>query len=139
MTKNFKIEEFIDSRFYDDHSQSLVWDSYEENKDELKPMLQKLANQLQVLRNHLERPININIGYRPVWWEHQTGRSGSSKHCLGMAADIVVDGLSPDSVADAIEYLIEEGEMLQGGLGRYNTFTHYDIRKGKGRWDFRHG
>lgn len=139
MTKNFNINEFIESDFYDDHSQSMVWDSFRDNESELKPVIQKLANQLQVLRDYLEQPIIINIGYRPVWWEHQMGRSGSSKHCLGMAADIFVDGVSPDSVADAIEYLIDEGDMLQGGLGRYNTFTHYDIRKGKGRWDFRNG
>ena len=29
------------------------------------------------------------------------------------------------------------GFMLQGGLGVYNTFVHYDIRKTKARWDYR--
>ena len=72
-----------------------------------------------------------------MWWEHKQGRSGNSQHCLGKAADIVVPGMTPDEVADKIEELISNGDMLQGGLGRYNAFTHYDIRKTKGRWDFR--
>ena len=33
-----------------------------------------------------------------------------------------------------IEELINEGLILQGGLGDYPTFTHYDIRKTKARW-----
>ena len=37
---------------------------------------------------------------------------------------------------DLIESLINEGELLQGGLGKYNNFTHYDIRKNKARWDY---
>jgi uncharacterized protein YcbK (DUF882 family) len=106
---------------------------------ELLPNLQKLANNLQVLRDYLGKPIHINAGFRPKWWEHLRGRSGNSQHTLCKAADIRVDDLTPEEVANAIEYLISEGKMLQGGLGRYNTFVHYDIGfNGKRRrWDNR--
>ena len=30
-----------------------------------------------------------------------------------------------------IEELIDMGHMLQGGLGLYDTFVHYDIRRTK--------
>ena len=35
-----------------------------------------------------------------------------------------------------IEDLIDFGVMLQGGLGLYDTFVHYDIRKTRARWDY---
>jgi len=45
-----------------------------------------------------------------------------------------VDGMTPQEVADLIEELISQGKMKEGGLGRYNTFTHYDIRGYNARW-----
>ena len=59
----------------------------------------------------------------------------SSQHVLGKAADIVVKGLEPKLVYEIIEDLIDKGDMLQGGLGLYDTFVHYDIRKTKARWN----
>jgi hypothetical protein len=42
--------------------------------------------------------------------------------------------MKPVEVFAIIEDLIDRGDMLQGGLGLYNTFVHYDIRKTKARW-----
>jgi len=53
---------------------------------------------------------------------------------LAKAADIKVAGMSPDEVRAAILQLIDEGKMQQGGLGRYRSFTHYDVRTRKARW-----
>ena len=99
--------------------------------------IQKLANQLQIIRNKVGVPIKINSGYRSPEHNTKIGGSKTSQHLLGKAADIVIDGYTPDEVADLIEELIESGDILQGGLGRYNTFTHYDIRKNKARWNFK--
>ena len=55
-----------------------------------------------------------------------------------MAADITVQDYTPDQVADFIESLMNYGVIDQGGLGKYNTFTHIDLRSsGKARWDNR--
>jgi uncharacterized protein YcbK (DUF882 family) len=135
LTKNFSLDEFIESRFYDEESQEKVWESYNEDIGDLLPYISKLASNLQALRDSIKKPVCINISYRPVWWEHKQSRSGNSQHCLGKAADIVVPGMTPDEVADKIEELISDGDMLQGGLGRYESFTHYDIRKTKARWN----
>ena len=62
------------------------------------------------------------------------GRDGTSQHTLGKAADITAQGLKPKYVAAKIEQLISSGDMLQGGLGVYPTFVHYDIRKTRARW-----
>ena len=96
----------------------------------------KVANQLQILRNYIGKPITINSGYRSE--EYNASIKGSSKksqHVMGRAADIVVKGMSPLAVHTTIELLIEKGDMLQGGLGLYDSFVHYDIRGTKARWD----
>ena len=98
--------------------------------------VQKVANQLQVLRDATGKSITVNSAYRCP--EHNKAIKGvsSSQHILGKAADIVVKGIEPSITFDLVDLLINEGEMLQGGLGNYDTFTHYDIRKNKARWDY---
>ena len=111
-----------------------VWVSYYANENELLKNIIKLAFNLQRLRDELKQPVRINISYRPEWYEASKGRSGFSQHCLAKAADITVDNYTPKEVAETIERLILEGEMLQGGLKGYDTFTHYDVRKRRARW-----
>lgn len=135
LTKNFYLDEFLYSPFFDKESQSQVIMIYN-NTPSVQHNIQKLASQLQVLRNHLNRPIKINIAFRPVFWEYKQGRSGKSQHVYGKAADIVVKNMPPQQVKIEIEKLINQGDMLQGGIGLYNTFVHYDFGyKGqKRRW-----
>lgn len=104
---------------------------------EVKQNLKVLAEQLEVLREHFQKPIDINSGYRSPKHNAKVGGADNSQHLAGKAADIVIEGISPDEVADAIEFLIDSKMMKQGGLGRYETFTHYDIRGKKARWDKR--
>ena len=123
MTKNFKLKEF-------------------ECKDGSKMPLEvyeniiKLSGQLQALRDYLGRPITINSAYRSPEHNAKVGGSKTSQHLLGKAADITVQSLKPVEVFAIIEDLIDLGVMLQGGLGLYDTFVHYDIRKTKARWDY---
>ena len=103
----------------------------------------KLAIQLQTLRNHINKSITVNSGYRSPYYNDVVlpskgiKTSKNSQHKLGKAADIKVKGLSSSIVYGIIEDLISKGEMLQGGLGLYNGFVHYDIRNSNARWDFR--
>ena len=101
--------------------------------------VQKLASQLQILRNNINKPITINSGYRsPEHNDSIKNSSSNSQHILGKAADIKVKGISTRILAALIEDLINDGDMLQGGLGIYDTFVHYDVAKGKKRrWDYR--
>jgi uncharacterized protein YcbK (DUF882 family) len=96
----------------------------------------KLASQLQYIRDNVALPITINSGYRCEAHNKSVGGSENSQHLLGKAADIVINGLDP--VLDTYDYLddlMRTGEILQGGLGMYQTFTHYDIRNIKARWN----
>jgi uncharacterized protein YcbK (DUF882 family) len=126
LTKNFNLSEFLYSKWFDKRTQALVIKMYNETNS-IQHNIQKLANQLQTLRDHLSVPITINIAYRPVFYELSKGRDGTSQHTLGKAADITAQGLKPKYVAAKIEQLISSGDMIQGGLGVYSTFVHYDI------------
>lgn len=94
-----------------------------------------LAEQLEVIRSEAgDRSIKINSGYRSPKHNAKIGGAKNSQHLRGMAADIVISGMKPSETADLIERLIEEGKILEGGVGRYARFTHYDIRGKKARW-----
>ena len=99
--------------------------------------VQKVANQLQVLRDATGKLIRVKSAYRCEEHNKSIGGVSNSQHILGKAADIVVKGIEPSITFDLVDLLINEGEMLQGGLGNYDTFTHYDMRKNKARWDYR--
>ena len=126
LTENFMLSEFLYSKWFDKETQAKVIMLYNECKS-VQYNIQKLANQLQALRNELGVPVIINIAYRPVFYELSKGRDGTSKHTKGEAGDIKAQGLKPKYVASKIEQLINSGDMLQGGLGVYSTFCHYDI------------
>ena len=122
VTKNFKIQEFECKGGCD-----MPLEVYEN--------IIKLASQLQFLRDYTGRPITINSAYRCPDHNAKVGGSKTSQHLLGKAADITIQSLKPAEVYRIIEDLIDMGHMLQGGLGLYDTFVHYDIRKTKARWN----
>lgn len=103
--------------------------------EEVKSNLVILANQLEVLRKHFGKPITVTSGYRSEAHNLRIGGEKNSFHVKGMAADIKIEGISPYMVGKQIEMLIDAGKMLQGGIGIYPTFTHYDIRQKRIRWD----
>jgi len=122
-TSNFALSEF--------HSKdgTLVPEIYRGN-------IQLLMEQLQIIRTELNAPIIITSGYRSPAHNEYVGGVSSSKHMCGMAADISVVGVDPVTVQQTILNLIAEGRIIDGGLGLYNTFTHYDIGASR-RWDNR--
>lgn len=91
----------------------------------------KLFDIAQKIRDHFNAGVTINSGYRTVAYNSKvSGSSEESQHCLGLAADIVVRGVAPSKVADYAEEIIGS----TGGVGRYSTFTHIDVRGTKARW-----
>ena len=96
--------------------------------------LKELAYNLQVIRDTIKAPIRINSGYRSPSHNKRIGGAVNSFHVKGMAADIVVDGYSPEEVFATLEILMRSGKIKKGGLKKYNTFVHYDIRGVIKRW-----
>jgi uncharacterized protein YcbK (DUF882 family) len=93
---------------------------------------------LQNIRNQFGKPIIINSGYRTPEYNKKVGGATRSQHCYGTAADIVVDGIPPASVAIAAEKALKESGH-PGGIGLYKSFVHVDVRSKRYRWDKRSG
>jgi uncharacterized protein YcbK (DUF882 family) len=89
--------------------------------------LYRLANRLQAVRDLLEKPILINSGYRNPAHNKAVGGASQSLHLSGMAADIVVPGMT---AADVQAFL----RNWSGGLGCYTHYAHVDIRPSRARW-----
>ena len=106
-----------------------------EMPNEVFLQIQKLASQLQCIRDFIRFPIKITSAYRCPSHNKEVGGVSNSQHVLGKASDIQVSDSSPEAIYQVIDTLAEYGHVLQGGLGLYNTFTHYDIRKTRTRWD----
>ena len=90
-----------------------------------------LVEILQKIREHFERPVTVNSGYRTVTYNQKVDGAAYSQHLYGMAADITVKGVGSRDVAAYAEKLLPN----TGGIGIYPTFTHVDVRKVKSRWN----
>ena len=84
---------------------------------------------LEKLRSHFNSPVSINSGYRCPVHNSNVGGAKNSQHLQGKAADVVVKGVSPSEV-----HAWADKANPNGGVGKYNSFTHIDVRSGKARW-----
>lgn len=102
--------------------------------------VQAVMEQLEVLRAEAGKPIRITSGYRSEAHNRSVGGVPFSQHRCGIAADIRIEGNTPEEVHAMIERLITAGRMREGGLGLYpdtsqrRGFVHYDIRGARARW-----
>ena len=111
-----------------------------EMPDDVLENVKKLAEQLQIIRDYVQEPIIINSAYRCLRHNKMIGSNDRSQHPKGKAADIVIMDFTPDETASVIENMLTNETLPSfhiGGLGRYNTFTHVDIRENDARWDNR--
>lgn len=90
----------------------------------------ELVNVVTDVREHFGKPVVITSGHRCSSYNQRVGGAKASKHVLGIAADIKVTGVSPSVVAN----YLEDKYHNKYGIGRYNSFTHIDVRDNKSRW-----
>ena len=75
----------------------------------------------QALRDHTRRKVFFNSAYRSPAHNKAIGGATNSLHVKGMAADIVIDGMTPIEVASLAH------DIGLGGIKAYPTFTHIDV------------
>jgi len=100
------------------------------NKCDFDTIDNELINLLENIRLHFGKPVHINSACRCLEHNRSIGSKDTSQHVQGTAADITIDGVSPDNIASYIDDL----NPHNGGIGIYETFTHCDVRKNKARW-----
>lgn len=92
--------------------------------------LQRLMDKLEVLRKEVgNRPITIVSGYRTPAYNAKVDGAKQSQHMVATAADIRVSGMAASEV-----YKIADKVFADGGVGKYSTFTHVDVRGRRARW-----
>lgn len=100
----------------------------------LEANVRLLATQLQVLRDFIGIPIHLNSAYRTEAYNASVGGAPHSQHKLAKAADMTTTKYTPKQLANIIKKLIKQGKMMQGGVGLYPSFVHYDCRGTEARW-----
>ena len=92
---------------------------------------QKLMNLLEEIRAACgNRAITVNSGYRTPTYNEKVDGAKQSQHLYAAAADIKVSGMSASEVYKLCDRLVGS----RGGVGKYSTFTHVDVRGHKARW-----
>lgn len=121
VTKNFKLAEL---EFSDPVPPDLVANAIE------------LLQNLQIIRDHFQKPIVIISGYRSPARNEAVGGAKKSQHMEAKAADIKIAGVPTEEIYNRIDKLMAQGKIKTGGLGLYPTqgFVHYDTRGVKARW-----
>lgn len=91
-----------------------------------------LVENLQILRDIIQKPINILSGYRCPNYNEQVGGVPSSQHIFGKAADIHVKM----PLLELLDTILGIDAFKFGGVGLYpqESFIHVDIRGAKARW-----
>lgn len=85
---------------------------------------------LQAARTHFGARVTVNSGARCRSHNAAVGGTKGSQHLYGRAADVQVDGYTPDEVAAWVAEHYPEAS-----IGIYKTFVHIDTRSdGPARW-----
>ena len=115
VTKNFKLSEL---EFSDQVPPELIANAVE------------LLQNLQIIRDHFQKPIIIISGYRSPTRNEAVGGAKKSQHMEAKAADIKINGIPTQELYSRIDKLMSQGKIKVGGLGFYpdQGFVHYDIR-----------
>lgn len=99
--------------------------------------VQNLANNLQIVRDALKTPININSAVRCHSHNKNVNGSEKSQHLLGKASDVVSKKFTVNEIYEVVKKLQEQGKIDFQGIGIYNTFLHLDLREQKTEWNFK--
>lgn len=90
----------------------------------------ELVSVLQKIRAHFGKPVAITSAYRTPAHNKKVGGVADSQHLFGVAADIKVKDISPQTVGQYADKLLTG----RGGIGVYDSFVHIDVRSTKARW-----
>lgn len=90
-----------------------------------------LISLLDKIQEHFGKKVNITSGYRtPNHNRTIKGAAQNSQHMYGNAADITIDGVTPQEIHGWLN------SWHKGGLGLYKTFVHVDVRNLLGEDEF---
>lgn len=99
-----------------------------------------LAAEFEAIRAAVGKPIVIGSAYRTRSWNHKVGGAKKSQHVEGRALDLYPpDGMTVDDLYVICRRRAQEPGSKLGGIGRYPSFVHVDIRPSDGHLVCWHG
>lgn len=105
LTANFTLSEMVKSEAALRHNMDNT--PGEKEIENLKRLAEKV---LQPVREHYQRGVKVNSGYRAPAVNQKVGGSPTSDHCKGQAADIEIPGVAN---ADLAKWITENLEFTQ--------------------------
>jgi len=96
----------------------------------LWPSLLAVVKVADEARHRLGRPLRINSAYRSPAYNRAISGASKSVHVQGGALDL---SGSPATLHRILTEMRREG-LFRGGIGRYKTFTHVDVRGKNADW-----
>jgi hypothetical protein len=107
LTKNFSLAEMV-------KSEAALRHDMENNPgpDELNNLLNLCANVLQPIRDHYQKGVKVNSGYRSPDVNAKVGGSRTSDHTRGMAADIEIPGVPNADLAKWIKENLSYTQLI---------------------------
>jgi len=91
--------------------------------------LTRLAVLLEDVRNLFNQPIRINSAYRSITVNSLLGSKPTSQHCIGCAADIRIDGLTPDQI---VKKIIKSDIQYDQLIREFDSWVHISVPNGEG-------
>jgi len=123
LSEHFTLEELVYSDIAKRHS-------LDNNPDKLTiSNLTRLAELLENVRTLFNQPIRINSAYRSITVNSLLGSKPTSQHCLGCAADIRIDGLTPDQI---VKKIIKSDIQYDQLIREFDSWVHISIPNGEG-------
>jgi lysozyme len=96
----------------------------------LWPSLLAVTKVADEARHRIGRPLRINSAYRNAAYNRAISGSSASIHMRGGALDL---SGSPATLHKILTQLRKEG-FFKGGIGKYRTFVHVDVRGKNADW-----
>jgi len=96
----------------------------------LWPSLLAVVKVADEARHRLGRPLRMNSAYRSPAYNRAISGASKSVHVQGGALDL---SGSPATLHRILTEMRREG-LFRGGVGRYKTFTHVDVRGKNADW-----
>ncbi len=132
LSPNFKLAEFIKSETaIRKRIDNTPGPAHAQN---LKRVCEKI---LEPVRNHFNKPVRINSGYRGPALNAAVGGSSKSQHCNGEAVDFEIDGLPNPSLAKWVSVNCEFDQIIlefyDPKEGPNSGWVHASYSEGKNR------
>jgi len=105
--------------------------------DVIENLKELCINVLQPIRSHFDKPVIISSGYRSAQICIEIGSSINSQHCLGMAVDCEIWGISNKDlfnyVRNNLEYDQAILEFFKGDEEPNSGWCHFSYNKNDNR------